>query len=45
MWRRLRIDSSGMVTLRSRKLRFWIFTLDASGHANPFNKTFDFSYR
>ncbi|KAI7839112.1 hypothetical protein COHA_007117 [Chlorella ohadii] len=44
-WRRLRIDNSGTLTLRSRKLSWWLFTLDVTGHANPFSKSFDLSYR
>jgi len=44
-WRRLRIDNSGTLTLRSRKLHWWLFTLDVIGHANPFTRTFDLSYR
>lgn len=45
MWRRLRVDNSGTLTLRSRKLHWWLFTLDIIGHANPFSRTFDLSYR
>ncbi|PRW20457.1 hypothetical protein C2E21_8951 [Chlorella sorokiniana] len=44
-WRRLRIDNSGTLTLRSRKLSWWLLTLDITGHANPFSKSFDLSYR
>lgn len=44
-WRRLRVDNSGTLTLRSRKLSWWLFTLDVTGHANPLSKSFDLSYR
>ena len=44
-WRRLRVDNSGTATLRSRKLRWWLLTLDATAHANPLQRTFDVSYR
>lgn len=45
VWRRLRVDNSGMLTLRSRKLSWWLFTLDLTAHANPLTRSFDFSYR
>lgn len=44
-WRRLKMDSSGTLTLRSRKLSWWVFTLDLHGHTNPFKKTTDLSFR
>lgn len=44
-WRRLRVDNAGTLTLRSRKLHWWVFTLDVTGHANPLSKSFDLSYR
>ncbi|KAL4422544.1 hypothetical protein ABPG75_008741 [Micractinium tetrahymenae] len=44
-WRRLRVDNSGTLMLRSRKLHWWLFTLDVIGHANPLTRTFDLSYR
>ncbi|KAI3430283.1 hypothetical protein D9Q98_004879 [Chlorella vulgaris] len=45
LWRRLRIDNSGTMTLRSRKLQWWLFTLDVIGHANPLSRSFDLTYR
>lgn len=34
-----------MVTLRSRKLRWWVFTLDLEGHANPLTRSTTMSFR
>jgi hypothetical protein len=44
-WRRLRLDSSGDITVRSRKLRWWVFTLDLQGTVNPLRRTSDASFR
>lgn len=44
-WRRLKVDRNGTFTLRSRKLSWWVFTLDLHGHANPFKGTRNLSYR
>ncbi|KAL6766811.1 hypothetical protein ACKKBG_A37445 [Auxenochlorella protothecoides x Auxenochlorella symbiontica] len=44
-WRRLRLDSEGTVTLRSRKLQWWLLTLDLEGHANPLRRTSNLSFR
>lgn len=45
LWRRLRVDTTGTLTLRSQKIRLWLFTLDVTAHANPRARSFDFSYR
>lgn len=44
-WRRLRVDTTGDVQLRSRKLTWWLFTLDLHGVVNPMHKTSDVSFR
>ena len=44
-WRRARVDSRGELTLRSTKLRWWVFTLDLEGHANPLTRTTNMSFR
>ena len=44
-WRRLRIETTGDITVRSRKLSWWVFTLDLHGMANPRHGTSDLSFR
>jgi hypothetical protein len=44
-WRRLRVTTSGNVTLRSRKLQWWVITLDLEGVSNPLLCTSSASFR
>ena len=45
VWRRLKLDTVGTVTLRSRKLRWWLLTLDLEAQANPRLQTSNVSFR
>lgn len=44
-WRRLRVDSSGNLAIRSHKLHWWVLTLDLEGSINPIQKTTAGSFR
>lgn len=44
-WRRLRVSTAGNVTLRSRKLQWWVITLDLEGVTNPLLRTSSASFR
>jgi hypothetical protein len=44
-WRRLRVSTAGNITLRSRKLQWWVITLDLEGVANPIHRTSSASFR
>ncbi|KDD72051.1 hypothetical protein H632_c3947p0, partial [Helicosporidium sp. ATCC 50920] len=45
LWRRLKIDPQGRVWLRSKKLAWWVLTLDVEAHGDPFKRTGDVSFR
>lgn len=44
-WRRLRVDDTGTVQLRSKKLQWWLLTLDMEGHVNPRTRTSSLNWR
>jgi hypothetical protein len=44
-WRRMKVTHKGDISLRSRKLHWWVFTLDLQGEINPLTKTKDISFR
>ena len=39
------MDTSGEVALRSRKLCWWVFTLDLEAHVNPSTRSSHASFR
>ena len=39
------MQNDGEVSVRSRKLNWWIFTLDLQGEINPIKNTRDLSFR
>jgi len=39
------METNGTVALRSRKLRWWLFTLDVQAGVNPVRRTTDASFR
>ena len=43
--RRVRVEQSGDVSVRSRKLKVWVLTLDAEAVVNPLKKTGDCGFR
>jgi hypothetical protein len=44
-WRRVRLSNDGVVSVRSRKLQWWMFTLDLQADVNPVQRTKDVSFR
>jgi len=44
-WRRVRVTHTGNISLRSRKLTWWVFALDLQGEVNPMTKAKDVSFR
>lgn len=44
-WRRAKVTHNGDISVRSRKLTWWIFTLDLEGEANFLRQTKDVSFR
>jgi hypothetical protein len=44
-WRRAKLTHHGDISLRSRKLRWWVFTLDLEGEVNFLRQTKDLSFR
>jgi hypothetical protein len=44
-WRRARLERDGTLTVRSRKLQWWLLTLGLEAHANPRTRTANLSYR
>jgi hypothetical protein len=46
LWRRLRLDAgSGQLSVKSRKLHWWLLAADLEGHANLRTRATDFSFR
>ena len=41
----MKVTHRGDISLRSRKLHWWVFTLDLQGEVNPITKTKDVSFR
>ena len=44
-WRRVRVNHKADISLRSRKLKWWVFTLDLEADLNPVRRTRDLSFR
>ncbi|KAI8103714.1 hypothetical protein M9435_005048 [Picochlorum sp. BPE23] len=44
-WRRVRVTHTGNISLRSRKLTWWVFAVDLQGEVNPITRAKDVSFR
>lgn len=44
-WRRFKVENNGNVSIRSRKLKWWLFALDLEGEINPIKRSRDISFR